>query len=90
MTYGAPGATHGAEIPLVFRTSTPENEEMSSIMSAIWAQFARTGDPTTDGLPQWEPYTRADGAAMILDTESHMGYHHDAALLALLKPDYVY
>ena len=90
MTYGAPAATHGAEIPLVFRTSTPENEEMSNMMSAIWAQFARTGDPTVDGLPQWEPYTRADGATMILDTESHMGYHHDAALLALLKPDYAY
>ena len=90
MTYGAPGAVHGAEIPLVFRTSTPENEEMSHIMSAIWAQFARTGNPTIDGLPQWEPYTRADGAAMILDTESHLAYHHDAALLALLKADYVY
>ena len=90
MTYGAPGATHGAEIPLVFRTSAPENAEMSDIMSAIWAQFARTGAPTVEGLPQWEPYDSASGATMILDTESHLAYHHDAALLELLKPGYIY
>ena len=65
MTYGAPGATHGAEIPLVFRMSATENAEMSDIMSAIGAQFAQTGDTTVDGLPQWEPYAPASGAAMI-------------------------
>ena len=63
---------------------------MSNIMSAIWAQFARRGDPTVDGLPQWEPYAREGGATMILDTESHLAYHHDAALLELLKPGYIY
>ena len=63
---------------------------MAGIMRGIWAQFARTGNPGTESVPEWKPYTREGGAAMILDLESHIGYHHDAELLNLIKPDYVY
>ena len=90
MTYGAPQAFHGAEIPLIFDNTTPENEEMAQIMRGIWAQFARTGNPGIEGMPEWEPYTRESGAAMILDLESHIGYHHDRELLDLIKPGYTY
>ena len=90
MTYGAPQAVHGAEIPLIFDNAAAENEAMAEIMRGIWAQFARTGNPTIEGLPEWEPYTREGGAAMILDLESHIGYHHDEELLHLTKPGYEY
>ena len=90
MTYGAPQSTHGSEIPLIFDNTTAEKEAMAVIMRKIWAQFARTGDPTIEGLPAWEPYTREGGAVMILDLESHLGHHHDEALLDLLKPGYEY
>ncbi len=90
MTYGAPQAVHGAEISLIFGNTTTENETMAKIMGGIWAQFARTGDPTTDDTPQWEPYTREGGDAMILDLKPYLAYHHDEALLDLLKPGYEY
>ena len=90
MTYGAPMAVHGAEIPLIFENTTPENEEMAGVMSSIWASFARTGVPEAEGLPAWEPYTREGGACMILDLHSSLVYHHDEELLSLLKPGYVF
>jgi len=90
MTYGAPQAVHGAEIPLIFDNTAAENESMAEIMRGVWVQFARTGNPTIEGLPEWEPYTREGGAAMILDLESHIGYHHDEELLNLTKPGYEY
>ena len=85
MTYGAPQAVHGAEIPLIFDNTTSDNEAMAEIMRGVWAQFSRTGDPTIEGLPRWEPFTRESGAVMILDRESHLGHHHDDELLALLN-----
>lgn len=84
-------AASGKDIPLlIFDNTTPENEEMAQIMRGIWAQFARTGNPGIEGMPEWEPYTRESGAAMILDLESHIGYHHDRELLDLIKPGYTY
>ena len=88
MTYGAPMAVHGAEIPLIFDNTTPDNEEMAIVMRSIWASFARTGVPAASGLPAWEPYTREGGAVMILDLNSSLAHHHDEELLRLLKPDY--
>lgn len=84
-TYGT--STHGAEIPYVFANS---NGTMNTIMSSIWANFARTGTPSALGLPDWEAYTRQNGACMILDEKSYLAHHHDDALLKLVKPDYKY
>ncbi len=88
MSYGAPQAVHGAEIPLIFDNTSAENEAMASIMRSVWAQFARTGDHSVDGLPAWEAFTRENGAVMVLDRESNLSEQHDAALLALMKPGY--
>lgn len=60
------------------------------MMSAIWANFARTGDPGIDDLPDWPAYTRAEGATMILDTDSYVANNHDLALLELLEPGFEY
>ena len=87
MTYGAPNAVHGAEIPLVFKN---DDSEMAKTMSAVWAQFARTGNPTVSGIPDWEPYTRDGGAVMILDSTSALSHNHDTQLLELLTPGYEY
>ncbi len=36
-------------------------------MSEAWAAFARTGDPSHTGIPQWEPYSAGQRATMIFD-----------------------
>ena len=77
---------HGIEISSVFGNGGA----MSGVMSEAWAGFARTGVPSAEGLPEWEPYTRETGATMLLDTVSQMVYHHDRELMKLLEPDYEY
>ena len=79
--------SHGAEIPYVFGN---ENNTLGKQISTAWANFARNGVPSAEGLPQWEPYTRESGATMILDEESRLVHHHDRELMKLLEPDYEY
>lgn len=92
-TYG--NSYHGAEIPFVFdhpdeAGATNEVKTLVDQVSTAWANFARNGVPSADGLPTWEAYTREGGATMLLDTTSTLVYHHDDALLKLLVPDYEY
>lgn len=84
-TYGT--SNHGAEIANVFANGSGY---MSDTMSQIWANFARTGVPSAENLPEWETYTRESGACMILDEECYLAHHHDDALMKLIKPDYVW
>ena len=70
--------------------ATNEVKTLADQVSAAWANFARNGVPSADGLPTWEAYTREGGATMLLDTTSTLVYHHDDALLKLLVPDYEY
>ena len=85
---------HGAEIPYVFdnldAAATAEQQTLADQVSMAWVNFARDGVPAADGLPTWEPYTRENGATMILDTQPELVYHHDQALMELLAPGYVY
>ncbi len=91
-TYG--NSYHTAEIPYVFNNldadATEEQQALANQMSMVWINFARNGVPSAEGLPEWEPYTRAGGATMILDTEPDLVYHHDQALMELLAPGYTY
>lgn len=88
-TYG--DSYHGAEIPYVFdNTSQAEEPLLAEQISQAWINFAKTGVPGADGIPEWEPYTREGGATMLLDTKSELVYHHDQHLMSLLAPDYVY
>lgn len=69
---GTLGASHGIEIPFVFRTVNqpviaplvgggPEAEALSAQLSGAIVAFARDGDPSHEGIgrwPSWEPDTR--------------------------------
>ena len=55
---------HSSEIPYVFGTLAAKSDgfsaydyEISRLANTYWANFARTGDPNGEGLPQWPLYT---------------------------------
>ena len=76
---GALGSTHCIEIPFVFdnvalhRSFTgggADAVELGHRISRLWTNFAKTGVPSAEGIPEWEPYTAARPATMLLDIES--------------------
>ena len=34
--------------------------QLSQLMIRYWTNFAKTGNPNGEGLPQWRPYTHDD------------------------------
>jgi para-nitrobenzyl esterase len=75
-------APHGSEIPFVFNnldkaanvvgSITPQAQKLADLMSAAWANFARTGDPNTEGLPEWSVYNTVEHPTMIFDHTPRM------------------
>lgn len=60
---------HTSDLPLQMRiVQRPQDEEISTVMSAAWASFMRNGSPSTDALP-WKPFTPADRNVMIFDND---------------------
>lgn len=59
-----PGAAHASEIPYVFDTVkaaykdklAAADEALAKKANEYWANFAKTGDPSGNGLPQWPSY----------------------------------
>jgi len=81
------GAAHAMEIPFVFNhfdffgrldralfndRNADGREAVAASMGAYWANFARTGDPSLAGGPDW-PAWRPDGALMRFDTPADGG-----------------
>lgn len=70
---GQPGAQHATDIPFFFDNAaikygdatTPKDEAVGETISSYVANFARTGDPNGEGLPQWPGY--APETDMIMD-----------------------
>jgi para-nitrobenzyl esterase len=75
------GAAHGTELAFVFGNFLSDQDsalrfawnqsnragriELSKRMMAYWANFARTGNPNGEGLPEWKAWPQR----MILDTK---------------------
>ncbi len=74
-------AHHALDVPLVFKNVEmmrgmvgpgPEPQRMAEIMSSAWVAFARTGNPNTEGLPNWPAYEPGHRSTMVFDIESRV------------------
>lgn len=89
---GLPMSFHTIEMPLVFQNSddipeftggTDEARELSRKMSDAWLAFARTGNPNTGALPQWNPVTPGRTNTMVFNAESHIDADSDKKAIDL-------
>ena len=85
------GAFHAAEIGYVFgnldlfgAVPTDEDRAFSDLMATIWTQFARTGNPNGEGLPEWPAYTRESEAYMELGVDTGAKSHIRVEEVALI------
>ncbi len=69
------GSGHGSDVPFAFQTlaggrqgnPTPEALELSDMISSYWVDFAKTGDPNGQDLPQWPAFSEDDPKVMVFD-----------------------
>ncbi|HWK64082.1 MAG TPA: carboxylesterase family protein [Rhizobiaceae bacterium] len=77
---GALNVPHTAEIAYAFDNlalakalvGEPDEKDqaLADLMSAAWTNFARTGNPQGEGVPEWPAFTSDRHAVMILGEES--------------------
>ncbi|KAM3417778.1 Carboxylic ester hydrolase [Cercospora zeina] len=73
------GVQHFSEVAFVFNNPDfvgpdPEYQALSAQMSAQWINFAWSGDPNGEGLPNWPFYNASHaGQNLVLQTESQGG-----------------
>jgi para-nitrobenzyl esterase len=74
------GSTHALEIPFVFDNldrggadvftgNGPERADLATAMHGSWVAFARTGNPSHPGLPEWPQYASPERPTMRFDAE---------------------
>jgi len=69
-------AYHSDELEYVFGTLDsrpgakwrPEDRRLSEQMQSYWVNFARTGNPNGEGLPNWPAYTKDSWQVLVLDS----------------------
>lgn len=91
---GLRGSYHSLDIPFVFNnpgdepggidTRDTDALSLAEKMSDAWVNFAKTGVPSADGLPEWEPYCKETGATMVFDRECGLKFNFDRRLQDML------
>lgn len=89
------GSVHGHELKFCFNTlnhagnelptPTADDQRLADLMSNSWANFAKTGNPNTQGIPQWEPYTAQNGNMMIFDYNCKVKHNPDRKLAEIIN-----
>jgi para-nitrobenzyl esterase len=60
-----------AAAPHIVGSPTRQTEAMANMMSESWLAFARTGDPNTDGVPEWTAYDGTRRSTMVFGAQTH-------------------
>jgi para-nitrobenzyl esterase len=76
---GGSGAGHALELPFVFHSfgprdfvPSPDELELSDVITTFWTEFARNGDPGTAGGVTWQGYDPAHDDYLALTTQASM------------------
>ena len=75
--YGSP---HGQDVAYVFKhldASNPQvtktDLEISEAMATYWTNFAKRGNPSGDGVPEWPAFSDANPVVMYFNKTPHTG-----------------
>lgn len=89
------GSVHGHELKFCFNTlnhagnelpkPTAEDQKLADAMSTAWSNFAHTGNPNTELLPSWKPYSAKGGDMMIFDYKCEVKNNPDRKLAEIIN-----
>lgn len=72
------GAFHTSEVPYALHTLHTWNRPWKSVdkdienyMSSYWVNFAKTGNPNGQGLPEWKLYNKTTGNILVIDDKPY-------------------
>ena len=90
---GVPAWHTGGDLPFIFDNvefidylvagKEDEADKIAQEASTAFANFAKTGDPSQEGL-EWAAFTVENGETMIFDTVSEVRNYHDAEVQELI------
>ena len=85
---------HCGEIPFVFHNvdlvagsygGSQDAYDLQDVMASAWVNFACTGDPNGENVPEWSTYTDDNKSTMVFDTTSGERIDYDAELQELIS-----
>lgn len=88
------GATHTAELSYMFDNLLPGtpwtdlDRKLADTMSSYWANFAATGNPNGNGLPNWPTYSEKKPEAMVFGDTVSAGEQIEPRMLSFYDAYY--